>query len=119
MTSVYKHLKERIVQLGDTVRRGQQIGTLGDTGLLSALPHLHFETRQNLHRTADHPVDPHFYWVGGIGQVTCFKPGLTLPKAPFLTTYPVACGQAGGPAAAGVLRPPAGPQQTGGSRAPN
>ncbi len=91
MTSVYKHLDARMVEEGAVVSRGQQIGTLGESGLLSALPHLHFETRQSVRSESDTPIDPHMYWLGGIGKVTCFTPGLEVPDAPFRITYPVVC----------------------------
>ncbi len=45
--SLYGHLDERHVSLHDTVKRGQQIGTIGtNRGMYWA--HLHFEIRRNL-----------------------------------------------------------------------
>lgn len=45
--SLYGHLKERMVKVGDIVKRGQQVGTLGSNrGMYAA--HLHFEIRHNL-----------------------------------------------------------------------
>lgn len=45
--SVYAHLDQRSVRLYQTVRRGQQVGTIGTAhGMYAA--HLHFEIRKNL-----------------------------------------------------------------------
>lgn len=52
--SVYCHLDQAAVRVGDTVTRGQIIGTVGNTGnARTTTPHLHFELRRN-----DIPVDP-------------------------------------------------------------
>ncbi len=50
--SYYGHFEEWKVVLGDTVRAGQIIGTVGSTGRSSA-PHLHFEIRKDRKR-----IDP-------------------------------------------------------------
>lgn len=90
----YFHLQHRFVQAGDAVVRGQQIGTLGMTGLLSAgFSHLHFEVRTSPEadtRLTD-PVHPHKYWIDGPGIVTCFDKDRDYPVRPFRTTYPVPC----------------------------
>lgn len=45
--SLYGHLREFIVKPGQVVKRGQQIGTIGNnSGMYAA--HLHFEIRHNL-----------------------------------------------------------------------
>ena len=94
MQSLLVHLDQRLVEVGDRVRRGQQIGALGRTGLLAAaIPHLHFEIgrrapgRFQIHR----PENPHRYWIDGPGIVTCFDKSRDYPALPFRTTYPVPC----------------------------
>jgi murein DD-endopeptidase MepM/ murein hydrolase activator NlpD len=51
-TSAYAHADTVAVKRGDTVRQGQSIGTVGDTGSVSE-PQLHFELRQH-----DRAMDP-------------------------------------------------------------
>jgi murein DD-endopeptidase MepM/ murein hydrolase activator NlpD len=46
LRTVYAHLSIIIAQEGDTVRQGQAIGGVGDTGRATG-PHLHFEVRKN------------------------------------------------------------------------
>lgn len=43
--SAYAHLNDFAVKRGDTVQRGQTVGTVGSTGAVTA-PQLHFEIRQ-------------------------------------------------------------------------
>ena len=45
-TTLYAHMSEIIVKKGDTVTKGQKIGTIGSTGTSTA-PHLHYEVRIN------------------------------------------------------------------------
>ena len=54
--SVYAHLQSSLVTQGQFVERGQQIGTLGNTGS-STGPHMHFETW-----TRGVAVDPRIYF---------------------------------------------------------
>ncbi len=55
MSSRYHHLDEVRVKPGQQVKKGDVIGTVGNTGL-SLGPHLHLEIREN-----DVPVDPELY----------------------------------------------------------
>ena len=51
--TVYGHLSERLVNLGDSVSKGQKIAKSGDSGN-STGPHLHYEVRFG----QNNPVDP-------------------------------------------------------------
>ncbi|MCB1774832.1 MAG: M23 family metallopeptidase [Gammaproteobacteria bacterium] len=88
------HLDSRLVEEGERVRRGQQVATLGRTGVLAGgIPHLHFEVQRRLpqsHRLFE-TVNPHRYWVNGPGHVTCYEEGADYPAEPFLATYPALC----------------------------
>jgi murein DD-endopeptidase MepM/ murein hydrolase activator NlpD len=87
----YKHLDARLVEAGARVARGQQIATLGDTGLLGALPHLHFEVIVTIPHEGNIAHDPHLFWADGVGRVTCFDPARRYDEGRFITTYPVRC----------------------------
>jgi murein DD-endopeptidase MepM/ murein hydrolase activator NlpD len=54
--SVYAHLDEIHVKVGDTLKKGQLIGKLGDTGR-STGPHLHYEIRKY-----NQAVNPMYYF---------------------------------------------------------
>ena len=54
--TLYQHLSRQDVVVGDVVYQGDQIGTVGDTGISTA-PHLHFEIHVN-----GTPVDPLEYY---------------------------------------------------------
>ncbi len=67
--TIYAHLNEITVRRGATLRRGEEVGTVGNTGW-STSPHLHYEVR--VRKESDNepaPVDPRIYilnyqWTG-------------------------------------------------------
>jgi len=90
--TVYKHLRKRLVEQGDKVRRGDEIGELGTSGLLAAgMPHLHFEVHEKDDSGKYRPQDPNLYWAGGPGRVVCYSSRRYWSKANFKATYPVTC----------------------------
>lgn len=62
IVSIYNHLDERYVEKGDIVRRGDYIGTLGQTGVATG-PHLHWGMAVNNIR-----VNP-LFWVKNKGLI--------------------------------------------------
>lgn len=54
LKTLYAHLHEINVKVGQKVKRGEQIGTVGNTGRSTA-PHLHYEVRK--HNKAENPVN--------------------------------------------------------------
>lgn len=88
----YVHLQSRGVNAGTRVARGQQIGTLGRSGVLAGgIAHLHFEVWIGTRRDPENARDPNLFWVGGTGRVTCHAPGRPIPVRPFRITHPVNC----------------------------
>ncbi|MCF6291339.1 MAG: M23 family metallopeptidase [Desulfobacterales bacterium] len=86
------HLDQRLVKVGDRVVRGQQIGTLGRTGLLAAgLPHVHYNIQVKSPAGRFEYVNPHRFWADGAGVVTCFDSRKQWPDQPFTATCPVPC----------------------------
>lgn len=94
--TVYCHFKDVKVRPGDTVKRGDVIGTLGDTGVASdcrrgtgACPIVHMElnTVGHGHPRAKKGVtfDVLEYTVG------CFEPGKAYPADRLALTFPVRC----------------------------
>jgi murein DD-endopeptidase MepM/ murein hydrolase activator NlpD len=71
MRTVYAHLSIIIARERDTVRQGQAIGGVGDTGRATG-PHLHFEIRQN-----GVPLNPEGYLPATIDEL---MKGLSAPR---------------------------------------
>jgi len=67
--TIYAHLQEISVRRGATLRRGEELGTVGNTGW-STSPHLHYEVRVRPEEDNEpRPVDPRIYilnyqWTG-------------------------------------------------------
>lgn len=57
LVTVYKHLETRVVEVGETVWAGKQVGTQGTTGA-STGPHLHLEVHQS-----GIPTDPRTWFL--------------------------------------------------------
>ncbi|MFT5110822.1 MAG: murein DD-endopeptidase MepM/ murein hydrolase activator NlpD [Parasphingorhabdus sp.] len=90
----YFHLGKRLVKKGAEITRGQQIGTLGGSGVLAPNPHLHFETQLLLKDGLIQklkPLNPHFFWFDGIGKVTCYSADKKWTTSELRLTYPVPC----------------------------
>ena len=92
--SRYYHLAERLVGIGEEVRRGQLLGYSGQSGLTGVFPHLHFE----IYRLNDStpPVatvflDPQIFWVHGPGRITCYDRRQYWLRQPVTLTYPTPC----------------------------
>jgi len=87
----YFHLKKRVVEKGETVKRGQKIAELGSTGALAPNIHLHFETQLDPASGRMLPLNPHLFWWDGKGNVTCFDKRREYATETFLITYPAPC----------------------------
>lgn len=76
----YCHLAEASVKPSMVVKRGDVIGSIGETGLWKPLTHVHFELREYWT-----PIDPMPYVVG------CLDPQQTYPTGRLALTWPVKC----------------------------
>ena len=62
-TSIYAHLKDVYVKLGQKVKKGEALGYMGDTGNTTGV-HLHFELRKNKNYFSC--IDPIYYIENGL-----------------------------------------------------
>ena len=83
LVTQYHHLSASHVEIGQLVKRGDHIANVGTTGLA----HLHFTVRRDMQ-----VVNPHVYWLGGVGNIECFNPNIVQEEASCsMLTYPVKC----------------------------
>ena len=89
----YFHLDEPLVRENQIVKRGEQIGLSGLSGMAAGFPHLHFEVHEINYAGAssNRVLDPQMHWANGVGQITCFTEELFLPETPEFLTYPAPC----------------------------
>jgi len=106
--ALYGHLGEMLVGAGEQINRGDVIARLGnnqyDYECIAGVRNLHFQIgRENRDQYSkgdhwgweffledgDRGVNPHLYWAGGRGEVTCFESNGTYK--PGSLTYPVPC----------------------------
>ncbi len=77
--SIYGHLEDIDVKVGQKVKRGEVVGTLGNSGR-STGPHLHYEVRKN-----SHTVNPMYFFFENLTprEYTVLATRANLPKGPY------------------------------------
>ncbi len=96
LMTAYIHLNEHLVPEGADVKRGQIIGSIGNTGRAwEKYAHLHWgvgllPAGENATAFHDFHVNPHNFWVAGPGLISCFDKDKTYPDQTRFT-YPVPC----------------------------
>ncbi len=89
----YFHLDETLVREKQAVKRGDQIGLSGLSGMAALFPHLHFEVHEISYAgpLSSRVLDPQMHWADGAGLITCFDDSVTWPEVPVALTYPAPC----------------------------
>ena len=106
--ALYGHLGKMLVSAGDKIQRGEVIAYLGSNyheyECIWGVRHLHFQIGREYRdqyskgnnwgwayflEDGNRGVNPHLYWAGGRGKITCFEPEQTYQ--PGTLTYPVPC----------------------------
>lgn len=111
LATVYMHMEKIVVEKGQNIKRGEKIGTIGETGALTTpgYPHVHYivqhiELGSNKFLRENRP-DPHNYWFGmdeyksklqkepdiGPFVIPCFDPKVSYSEKPIRFTLPVKC----------------------------
>jgi murein DD-endopeptidase MepM/ murein hydrolase activator NlpD len=85
LRTIYSHLSEIAVRVGDTVKRGQRIGAVGTSGqrAFPGFEHVHLELQRG--RDINALEDPLARMVG------CFDEAKVYPADRLVLTYPVRC----------------------------
>lgn len=78
-TSKYAHLQDIQVEIGQKIKRGEVVGTLGNTGR-STGPHLHYEIRKD-----GRPVNPMYFFYENLsaGEYTLLASKANLSATPY------------------------------------
>lgn len=81
LESVYAHLDRIDVEVGQTVQRGQAVGTIGDAHGVY-LPHLHFELRDQVGMDIGPGYSAHTEgWIDPTAYIEAHRPGLADPAS--------------------------------------
>jgi murein DD-endopeptidase MepM/ murein hydrolase activator NlpD len=87
---IYNHVTPKVwnfekFEAGDVIA---EVEADNDYDQCSDFPHVHLETRHGGRGRPD-TVSPHYFWVEGVGIVTCWRDGMTVP--PGRIVAPLAC----------------------------
>ncbi|GGX50825.1 hypothetical protein GCM10007385_19180 [Tateyamaria omphalii] len=109
LIAAYGHLDKMTVKAGQSVKRGQVIGTLGNNfrkfDCIVGVRHLHFQLGRAWRgpekgtfwghvrylRDGKRGTNPHAYWADGPNRITCFDASRSYPAGTL--TYPVPCAE--------------------------
>lgn len=108
LIAAYGHLGQVDVRAGQSIARGDRVGTLGNNfrnfDCIVGVRHLHLQLGRTWRgpdkgsywghvrylKDGKRGTNPHLYWADGPGRVTCFKRGQQYPAGTL--TYPLPCG---------------------------